>query len=152
MIMPLYKSEGRALSWMKLRLDVIIPNWHIPLIHPNRWWQQRCHFQTLGLLKLVRAMEEQLCDCTWYSTHLLILRVLGVLIPYQHTHHLPFHPNRWWWCTACSVLALELLMLGGGTVLSGVGGWLYLHIFCTVIHLPCCVAVHCVQQYNYCCT
>ena len=26
----------------------------------------------------------------------------------------PFHPNRWWWCTTCSILAVGLPMLGRG--------------------------------------
>ena len=59
--------------------------------------------------------------------YLLILRVLGELIPYQLTHHLPFHPYRWWWRTDCSILALGLPMLGRGPV-RGLDGWLCVHI------------------------
>ena len=111
-------------------------------------------FLTLGFFFKVRPSKgEQVCDCTWCSTHLLFLRVLGELIPYQHTHHLPFHPYLWWWRTDCSILALGLPMLGRGPV-RGLDGWLYLHILnrhSFALHsdsAPCTAVVHAVL---YCC-
>ena len=81
----------------------------------------------------------------------------GCLDPLS-THPSPtFHPNRWWWCTACSILAVGLPILGRGNCerRRWMVAFLYNHSLTCPSHCevcsgsaPCTAVVHAVY---YCC-